>query len=185
MSDTLAGKLLVATPVLEDANFRRTVVLLLAHDENGAFGVVLNRPQPEIRVAEHLPAWTEHAAAPGTVFAGGPMEPAMALALASARPGASRVGWRLMAADVGLLDLTQDPGSTRMSVARMRVFTGYAGWGAGQLESEIAQDAWFVASSQPDDVFTSLPEALWRDVLSRQKRDLKMYAYYPDDPSVN
>ncbi len=185
MTDTLAGKLILATPLLEDANFRRTVVLLLAHDENGAFGVVLNRPQPEFRVAEHMPAWTEHAAAPGTVFAGGPMEPAMALALASARHGARGDGLRPMAAGVGLLDLTQDPESMEVPVERMRVFTGYAGWGAGQLEAEISQDAWFVVDSQPDDVFTSTPESLWRDVLSRQGSDLKMYAYYPDDPSVN
>ena len=72
-----------------------------------------------------------------------------------------------------------------LTVERMRIFSGYAGWGGGQLEGEIAQDAWFVVDAQPDDVFTESPESLWRDVLLRQKGDVRMYARFPEDPSLN
>jgi putative transcriptional regulator len=185
MVDALTGKLLVATPVLEDANFRRAVVLLLAHDENGAFGVVLNRPRPEAPVADHVPAWSEHAAAPAMIFAGGPVEPAMALALAAGPRSPEADGWQPMAAGVGLLDLAREPEGIGMPIERMRVFSGYAGWGGGQLEAEIEQNAWFVVDVKQDDVFTAAPERLWRDVLMRQRSDLKMYAHFPDDPSLN
>ncbi|HSM43715.1 MAG TPA: YqgE/AlgH family protein, partial [Acidimicrobiia bacterium] len=70
--DSLAGNLLVATPILIDPNFYRTVILLLQHDEDGCVGVVLNRPTEE-PVAEHLPEWAEHVPEPYTVFYGGPV----------------------------------------------------------------------------------------------------------------
>lgn len=185
MADSLAGRLLIATPVLEDGNFYRTVVFMLAHDEGGSMGVVLNRPQPGVLVADHLPAWRAHASAPAAVFSGGPVEPAMALALASARDSATGEGWRPMAGGVGLLDLGREPDDTGLAVEQMRVFVGYAGWGAGQLEGEIAQNAWFVVDARPGDVFSAHPESLWRDVLSRQRSDLKIYALFPEDPRAN
>lgn len=184
MADLLPGKLLVATPVLQDGNFYRTVVLLLAHDENGSFGVVLNRPHPEMAAVDHVPAWTEHLAAPTSVFAGGPVEPAMALALAAAGTGEGE-GWMPMAGGVGLLDLTQEPTRVGVTVERVRVFSGYAGWGRGQLEGEVAQNGWFIVDSRPDDVFTDEPETLWRRVLGRQRSDLRIYALFPEDSSVN
>ncbi|MEX1104298.1 MAG: YqgE/AlgH family protein, partial [Dehalococcoidia bacterium] len=143
MAELLAGKLLVATRALLDANFYRTVVLLLAHDENGAFGVVLNRPLEASAVGEHVPAWQEHVAAPASLFAGGPVEPARALGLASAAVHESPDGWLPMAAGYGLLDLARSPDALDVVVERIRVFTGYAGWGAGQLEGEVAANGWF------------------------------------------
>jgi putative transcriptional regulator len=184
MTDLRAGTLLVATPLLDDGSFFRTVVLLLAHDDNGSFGVVLNRPRPELPAVDHVPAWTEHLAAPASVFSGGPVEPAMALALAAARAAESS-GWIPMAGGVGLLDLAQEPADVDVTVERMRVFSGYAGWGKGQLEGEVSRDAWFVVDSQPDDIFTSEPETLWRRVLARQRGALKLYAWFPEDGSLN
>ena len=126
----LAGKLLVALPVLVDPNFDRTVVLLLSHgEEAGALGVVLNRPSTTDLV-EPLPLWSDVAADPAVVFVGGPVEPQMAIALGRDDNG------------VGTIDLDGDP--ALLTVRQVRVFAGYAGWSAGQLESELADGAWAV-----------------------------------------
>lgn len=185
MSRSLAGKLLVATPVLVDENFYRTVVLLLAHDENGGFGVILNRPLDAVAVGEHIPHWAEHVAAPSRVFHGGPVEPAMALGLAAGSAPGERPGWIPMAEGFGLVDLGQTPDSLDVELERMRVFTGYAGWGAGQVEAEIAANAWFALEAEPGDAFTAEPQSLWRRVLDRQRGDVKMYALFPEDPRQN
>ena len=186
MADSLAGKLLVATPLLEDPNFYRTVIALLAHDEKGAFGVVLNRPLEGVEVDDHLPQWVEHVAAPSAVFAGGPVEPTMALGIAACKAAdGGEDGWTQMAGDVGLLDLTLGPADLRAELRRLRVYSGYAGWGAGQLEGEIEQNACFVVDAQPDDLFSDEPDTLWRRILLRQKGDMKIYAFFPEDASAN
>jgi putative transcriptional regulator len=185
MGESLAGKLLVATPALLDENFYRTVVLLLAHDDNGAFGIVLNRPLDSSAVGDHIPAWEEHVAAPGRIFAGGPVEPAMALGLAAAAADSEPEGWMPMTDGYGLIDLGSTPDSLDVVVQRVRVFTGYAGWGAGQVEGEVAANAWFVLDAEPGDAFTAEPHTLWRRVLERQRSDLRMYALFPEDPRQN
>jgi putative transcriptional regulator len=185
MGESLAGKLLVATPALLDENFYRTVVLLLVHDENGAFGIVLNRPVDSTVVRDHMPAWDEHVAAPPSIFAGGPVEPAMALGLASAVAPGTPEGWMPMAGGYGLIDLTRAPDSIEVTLQRVRVFSGYAGWGAGQVEAEVAANAWFVLDAEPGDAFTAEPESLWRTVLDRQRNDVRIYARFPEDPRQN
>jgi putative transcriptional regulator len=185
MGESLAGKLLVATPALLDENFYRTVVLLLAHDDNGAFGVVLNRPVNESAVGEHMPAWQEHVAAPAQLFAGGPVSPALALGLAAAMADAAHEGWMPMLPGCGIIDLERSPEEHELTIERVRVFTGYAGWGAGQVEGEIAANAWFVLESEPGDAFTDDPRSLWQRVLHRQRSDLKMYALFPENPRQN
>jgi putative transcriptional regulator len=65
------------------------------------------------------------------------------------------------------------------------VFAGYSGWGAGQLEREIEEEAWFVVDADPADPFSDNPETLWRDILKRQRGRLAMFAYAPKDPQVN
>ncbi len=185
MPPSFAGKLLVATPALLDENFYRTVVLLLAHDENGAFGVILNRPLQSVMVGEHIPHWEEHVAAPGRVFHGGPVEPGMALGLAAGSAADGGEGWIQMAAGFGLVDLGQAPDTLDVVLERIRVFTGYAGWGAGQVEGEVAANAWFVLDAEPGDAFSDEPESLWQRVLTRQRSDVKMYALFPEDPRQN
>ncbi len=185
MPPSLAGKLLVATPALLDENFYRTVVLLLAHDENGAFGLVLNCPLDLVPVGEHIPRWEEHVAAPARVFQGGPVDPEMALGLAAGSPLEGGEGWLPMAAGFGLVDLGRTPETVDAALERIRVFTGYAGWGAGQVEGEIAANAWFVIEAQPGDAFTDEPKTLWQRVLNRQRGDVRMYALFPEDPRQN
>jgi putative transcriptional regulator len=170
----LAGKLLVATPPLVDPNFDRTVVLVLDHGDHGALGVVINRRHPG-DVPESLERWRHRLAPPGGLFVGGPVEPdgVIGLTRADAAPG-----WEA-------LDLTDDPEDASTGDAPVRLFVGYAGWSAGQLEGELAMDAWVVVDAEPDDAFHPEPERLWRVVLARQPGRLRWLANFPDDVSVN
>ena len=184
MPDALAGRLLVATPLLEDPNFRRTVVLVCSHDPGGAFGVILNRPMDEL-VEAHLPRWASRSAVPPVLFGGGPVDTNRVIALARNQWGGETVGWTRVAPEVGLLDLGIPPEDLAPGVEAVRLFAGYAGWGEGQLEQEIARDSWFVVEAVPRDVFTDEPRRLWHDVLRRQPGPLALYATFPEDTNLN
>ena len=209
---SLKGKLLVANPVLPDPNFDRTVVLLLAHQGDGALGLVLNRPS-DMDIDSPLPRWERLAADPSVVFVGGPVAPAAAICLARVPDGSARVGaypedmedhedaedledqgpgrrqpaagWVRLVGELGTLDLERDPDELSVGVDAIRVFAGYAGWGPGQLESEIAADAWFVVPAEAADALSDDPAQLWKRVLRRQRGALALLAAYPPDPSLN
>jgi putative transcriptional regulator len=183
VSESLAGKLLVASPKLVDPNFHRSVVYICGHDEKGAFGVVINRPLMDVDVGDHLPGWREAAAEPKVVFAGGPVEPSIALGLARAVGAVAGEHWTQLRDGLGLVNLGSSPAEA--GVAEIRVFVGHAGWAAGQLEGEIAEEAWFVVDSAPGDLFSADPASAWRDVLRRQRGKLAMFAFHPPDPTVN
>ncbi|HAX81440.1 MAG TPA: hypothetical protein DCY40_02590 [Actinobacteria bacterium] len=171
---SLTGCLLVASPTLGDPNFAGAVVFLIHHGDPGAVGVILNRPTT--LAVERLPqGWTIE----GPVFAGGPVEPEIAIGLADADAGHG--AWDQVGDSVWLADLEAEP----EAVPRIRVFSGYAGWGSGQLEGEIARGDWIVAEAQLGDVFTDDPGGLWRGVLSRQPDPIRLLASYPLDPSLN
>jgi len=179
----LKGRLLVATPNLSDPNFFRTVVLIIEHGDDGALGVVLNRPS-ELEVAEPLPAWAEVAAQPPVVFVGGPVSPSSAICLA--RVGtADGDGWEPLVGSVGAVDLNLDPDETTPRPQEVRVFAGYAGWGPRQLEAEILSGGWFVVDAEPGDALVQVPDDLWSAVLRRQPGRLAMFAHYPPDPTMN
>lgn len=181
---SLKGRLLVATPILLDPNFERTVVLLLEHrSEDGALGIVLNRPS-ETSVGEPLPAWEALAAPPAVLFVGGPVSPGSAIALGRGAADAAE-GWEPVLGPVGTVDLDRDPALVRTTLDEVRVFAGYAGWAPGQLEGEIAGGSWFVVDAEPDDAFSADPGDLWPSVLRRQGGRLAMFAHCPPDPSVN
>lgn len=183
------GRLLVASPLMGDPNFKRTVVLLLAHGEEGALGVVLNRPQA-VPLAERLPHWEGLAAQPAVLFEGGPVasDSAIGLGLVSAgrthpsSPPRDLSSFSILHDRVATVDLSAIP---QPGLDKVRVFAGYAGWGSGQLESEVEAAAWFVVASRPTDAFSDDPEGLWRTVLRRQKGDLRLLGSYPDDLSAN
>lgn len=194
---SLTGRLLVATPALADPNFDRAVVLLLDHDEEGSLGVVLNRPTP-VDVADILEGWGELAGTPGVVFQGGPVSLDSALGVAvipgdeavSAAAGSRAgrqdpVGFRRVHGAIGLVDLEAPPELLASALGSLRIFAGYSGWGPGQLETELADGAWYVVESEPGDVSSPDPERLWRAVLRRQRSELAMVATYPDDASLN
>ncbi|CAK7284201.1 Putative transcriptional regulator [Streptomyces misionensis JCM 4497] len=185
---SLTGRLLVATPALADPNFDRAVVLLLDHDEEGSLGVVLNRPTP-VGVGDILEGWAELTGEPGVVFQGGPVSLDSALGVAVVPGGANGegtpLGWRRVHGAIGLVDLEAPPELLAPVLGSLRIFAGYAGWGPGQLEDELAEGAWYVVESEPGDVSSPVPERLWREVLRRQRSELAMVATYPDDPSLN
>lgn len=185
MAKSLAGKLLVATPLLQDPNFARTVVFLCAHDEDGAFGVVLNRPVPLLEVEEHLPAWDPYVSPPRVLFSGGPVEHTVAVALARHGRGTLAAVETELPARLSLFDIGQPPEEAAPGVEALRVFSGYAGWGAGQLEKELGEEAWFVVEVDEDDPFTREPDKLWTKVLRRQPGRLAMFAYFPPNPTFN
>lgn len=180
---SLKGRLLVALPVLVDPNFDRTVVLVLEHGDEGALGVVLNRPG-DLRLDEPLPSWADVAAPPAVVFVGGPVGAGAAIGLGLV-PGApsERDGFVQVAGDLGTVDLGSAP--LDVGVAEVRVFAGYSGWGPGQLEDEILAGAWLVVDAGPDDALSPDPSTLWRRVLRRQPGRTAWLANLPTDPSVN
>ncbi|MGI8491468.1 MAG: YqgE/AlgH family protein [Acidimicrobiales bacterium] len=187
----LAGRSLVASPLLPDPNFDRTVVLVLVHNDEGALGVVLNRPT-DTRVGVPLPKWESLAADPAVVFVGGPVNHQAALCLARVSGGSlggpeteADGSWIRVAGEVGTLDLDSEPAFLANDLAALRIFAGYAGWGAGQLEAEIAAGAWWVVDADPSDVFSGDPDGLWKAVLRRQRGGLALASAYPDDPSMN
>ena len=170
---TYEGRLLVATPSLLDPNFARSVVLLIQHDEDGALGVVLTHPS-ESPLADHLPELGARAAAPDVVFVGGPVEPEVALGFELGEDG------EFVVPGVRMLNVVEPSGD-----APCRVFSGYAGWGPGQLEGELSEGAWYVVDALAGDVFSIDPEGLWAEVLRRQPGRLAWLATYPPDPSLN
>lgn len=175
------GKLLVASPAIADPNFYRTVILLLRYDDEGAFGLVLNRPLEDVAVDEHLPSWATNVSEPRVVFAGGPVEREVAFALGRCPENAELPG--MVLPGVAVLDVSTDPAADVLD--GVRIFSGYAGWGAGQLEEEMKDSGWFVVDPIPGDVFSPAPHQLWRDVLRRQKGELAMFAHFPPSPSHN
>ncbi len=182
--DALAGRLLVASPLLTDPSFHRTVVLMCAHSPEGAFGLVLNRPLP-IAVAEPLPAWAASVSAPPSVFLGGPVQRDRALALARVgATAAAPAGWEPVLANVGLLDLAVEP-SAVTNLEAVRIFSGHAGWAGGQLEGELLGESWFVVDAVPGDAFDPDPDRLWQRVLRRQSGRLALFAHYPPDVALN
>jgi putative transcriptional regulator len=191
MIASFAGRLLVATPLLEDANFARTVVFVCTHNEEGALGLVLNRPLGE-PIAQHLPDWGGRAAEPAVFFAGGPVQRHIVMGLGRDRAIVDAGWWTRVTPEIGLIDLRYAPNEQLRArdgmIEAARLFVGYAGWGAGQLEAEVHEEAWFVVDARPGDIFTLHPETMWGDVLRRQrgrKAHLALFANYPRDLRVN
>ena len=166
-----AGRLLVATPDLIDPNFTHTVVLLLAVRDEGALGIVLNRPSDR-RVDEVLPRMADRVAAPAVMFIGGPVGLDSVVGL-SARGTVNLNEPHFGAALADDLD------------GDVRLFAGSAGWGAGQLDYEIAQGSWWVFDTDESDVTTFDPETLWQRVLRRQGGTTSWFALATSNPAFN
>ena len=181
----LTGQLLVATPTLDDPNFRRSVVLLLDHGDGGALGIVVNRPL-DLDVSAVLPAWQPYTTEPGRLFRGGPVQLDSALGLVAVPgDGDEPPGVRRLIGALGLVDLDAEPEQVIGGVAGLRIFAGYAGWSEGQLEGEIDSGSWYVVQAEARDAFTDTPQALWAQVLRRQRGDLALVSTFPDDPTMN
>ena len=183
MIDLRPGALLVAGPMLVDPNFFRSVVLLMNAEEDGAVGVIINRAT-DVAVGEYLPDWRDLLAPPRMIFDGGPVRPETAIGV-GVRPGVPPdEGWRPVPGGIGFIDVALHPDDVP-GLSEARIYSGYAGWGAGQLEMELSVGSWFVVEGDADDVFDPVPETLWRRVLRRQEPHIARYADYPIDPRRN
>ena len=181
MEDSLRGKLLIASPALVDPNFARTVVLITEHNDEGAMGVVLNRPSET--AVEDVASELSELVVDEPVFIGGPVQPQALVVLAEFNdPEAA--AW-IVAADVGFVSAETEYDDLARAIRRGRVYAGYSGWGAGQLEGELAEDAWIVEPPMPAELFPDDPLALWQDVLARKGGQFALIARMPDDPSLN
>jgi len=148
MGESLAGQLLLASPALQDPNFMRTVVLVSLHSEEGAMGLVLNRPSA-VTVSEAVPQLEPAVSDAERVYVGGPVQPTSVVFLVEFLDPApagllvlGRIGFP--APDAAIEELIEATG-------RGRVFAGYAGWGEGQLDAEIAQGDWIAHAALPGD----------------------------------
>lgn len=185
MSTTsLKGRLLVATPALQEPAFDRTVVLMLEHGDQGALGVVLNRPS-EVELAGPAPEWEPFAAQPAVIFYGGPVAQGSAICLARAASDGETESWTPLFGRLGALNIGKSPPEVGAPIDELRVFSGHAGWAPGQLEEEIGSGAWFVVDARPDDALTPSPRRLWSHVLRRQGGRLALFAAFPPDPALN
>ena len=177
------GRLLIATPKLGDSHFHRAVVLIIEHNAEGALGVILNRPTEDLS-SEIVPGRIADAVAPGErVHEGGPVRPEAMIVLAEFEDAEDAAA--IAFDSIGVVSPDADEGGLDADVAAIRVFCGYAGWDAGQLEREIEEDSWIDAACVPDDVFTRAPESLWSRVLERKGGRYRLVASMPEDPSLN
>ncbi len=180
MTDSLQGKLLVSSPALVDPNFRKTVVLIAHHDDEGAMGLVLSRPT-DISAVDAVPVLEGIPGADAPIFVGGPVQPDAFMVLAefddvdqAAAPIIGELGF--MPADAEPEDL---------AIRRLRLFAGYSGWGEGQLESELDEGSWIVVDAIAEDVFADDPDQLWRTVLHRKGGAFELMENMPFDPGLN
>ena len=178
--DSLQGKLLVSSPSLVDPNFRKTVVLVAHHDDDGAMGLVLSRPS-DVAAADAVPLLEGLPGAGDPVFVGGPVQPEAFMVLAEfddvGEAAAPIMG------DLGFMPADTEPDG--LSIRRMRLFAGYSGWGAGQLEAELDEPSWIVVEAEADDAFADDPDDLWRTVLHRKGGPFALMENMPFDPGLN
>ena len=175
MADSQRGKLLIAAPSLFDF-FRRTVVLIVEHTEQGAFGVVLNR-RADADVTELVPDLDPLVERGAPLWVGGPVGPDSIVVLGEFEHAGLSAG--AVTDRIGVVDPDGDT-----DVVRARVFVGHAGWGPGQLDEELERESWIVADLDPDDVFAE--GDLWAEVVSRRDDDdFALLATMPEDPTLN
>ena len=178
--ESARGKLLVAGPTLLDPNFWRTVVLVVEHTDEGALGLVLNRPSETV-VSDAVPELEEMIDGADLLYIGGPVQPAAVIVLARFEdPSDSAL---IAFDDVGVLgsgDPTDSP-----NIVEGRAFVGHAGWGSGQLDSEIERGDWILEPARHSDAFAESPRDLWGSVLTRKGGSYALVARMPSDPSSN
>jgi putative transcriptional regulator len=178
------GSLLIASATLVDPNFARCLLLVLDSNDDGTLAVILNRPS-DAHVGEVLGSWRDLVTQPDVLFRGGPVEGNAALALGRLSGPVVPPGWQPLVGPVGVLDLDSDPMQYVGHLAALRLYAGYAGWGAGQLDQEIAEGSWHLAAAEEADLFTATPERLWSQVLRRQPVPVSLLTTLPHDANLN
>jgi putative transcriptional regulator len=180
--DSAGGQLLIAGPTLIDPNFWRTVVLIVEHSEEGAFGLVLNRPS-ETLVGEAVPEIEDLVEPDEPLYIGGPVQPSGVVVLGQFEDPADDA--LLAFDDVGVLGAGPSPEEHTAGLRTGRAFVGHAGWGAGQLDEEIERGDWILEPARFEDAFSGDPRELWSSVLTRKGGSYALVARMPADPSLN
>jgi len=180
------GRLLVATPPMDDPNFERAVILVLRHDDDGAFGLVLTRPSKDFSPADDsaISMWLTHTTPPAQLFEGGPVQQNTVIGLATFHEESDRPWTDLVAFGLHTVDLESDPANGHDCLS-FRLFVGYSGWGPSQLDEEIAAGFWFVVDATPHDPFDGNPDTMWRRILERDPIHREWVRQFPDDPAMN
>jgi putative transcriptional regulator len=180
--DSARGQLLIAGPGLLDPNFWRTVVLVVEHSDEGALGLVLNRPS-ETSVGDAVPELDELVDLDDRLFIGGPVQPSSVIVLAEFEDPSDAA--LLAFDDVGVLGTGAGLEERPVGVLRSRAFVGHAGWGPGQLDGEIERGDWILEPAIGEDAFSADPRELWSSVLTRKGGSYALVARMPPDPSAN
>jgi putative transcriptional regulator len=181
--DSLRGQLIIAAPTLLDPNFARTVVLIAEHTPDGAMGLVLNRPAATL-VDEAVPDLAWLGETDERVWVGGPVAETAVIVLAEWDE--PTLAGAIVEGDLGFVGADADqPEQLDGAIRRARVFAGHAGWGPGQLEEELAEEAWIVEPPRREEIFCDEPDALWSTVLRRKGSRYALLATMPPDPSLN
>jgi putative transcriptional regulator len=178
--ESLQGKLLVSSPALVDPNFRRTVVLVAHHDDEGAMGLVLSRPSEAVAV-DYVPALAGLPGADDPIFVGGPVQPT-AFMVVGEFDDVTQAAAPIFGA-LGFMPADAEPDD--LSLRRVRLFAGYSGWGSGQLETELAEESWIIVDAEAEDAFADDPDELWRAVLHRKGGPFELMENMPFDPGMN
>ena len=180
--ESLTGHFLIASPAIHDPNFRRTVVFVTAHNEEGAIGLILNR-RSEATVGEAVPQLGSVTSREEPIFVGGPVNPEGVAVLAEFDdPDEAGI---VVLEDVGFVALEEALEVRAPDLSRARVFAGVAGWGPEQLEDELERDDWIIEPASIDAIFTDDPDRLWSEVLRRKGGHYELVSRMPLDPSLN
>jgi putative transcriptional regulator len=180
--DSLRGRLLIASPSIFDTNFRQAVVLLAEHSDEGAMGVVLNRPS-DTTVVDAAPQLSVLADPDEAVYVGGPVQPQSLVVLAEFEdPDLAAL---TILDDIGFVAVGSELEDLAGATRRVRAYAGHAGWGSGQLEAEMEREDWIVEEPSREDVFSDAGERLWGDLLERKGGQFALMARMPFDPSTN
>jgi putative transcriptional regulator len=184
MTESLRGHLLLAAPSLFDPNFRRTVVFIAEHTEEGAMGLVINRAA-EPTVSETVPDLAAYVDTDAPLYVGGPVQ-AQAVIVMAEFDDPDLAAAIVIDGDVGFVPAdASDHGLLAATCRRARVFVGHSGWGPGQLEDELSEKAWIVEPAIRDDIFTDDPQGLWSKVMRRKGGQYRLIATMPEDPALN
>jgi len=172
----------VAGPALLDPNFWRTVVLIVEHNDDGALGLVLNRPS-ETSVREAVPQLAPVLDPDDPLFIGGPVQPSSVIVLAEFEDPSDAA--LLAFDDVGVLGTGASEEELTVGVRSGRAFLGHAGWGPGQLNGELERGDWILEPAKLEDAFSAQARSLWSEVLTRKGGSYALVARMPADPSMN
>jgi putative transcriptional regulator len=180
--ESARGQLLIAGPSLLDPNFWRTVVLIIEHTDEGALGLVLNRPS-ETTVGESVPQLDELIEPTDRLFIGGPVQPSSVIVLGEFEDPSDAA--LIAFDDVGVLGTESAPDELVAGMRSGRAFVGHAGWGPGQLDGELERGDWILEAATLSDAFCADPGSLWSEVLTRKGGSYALIARMPPDPSMN